>query len=106
MRHSMTPEPTPFTFEKLPCAKRVRVVATLAAACAFSRLNQTAYGLWPLRSLYSRTSIIHNSNTCVTIVNTLVVRRCQADGESGRTCQLAGAANDFQRRRAAQGRSG
>jgi hypothetical protein len=42
MRHSNTPEPTPLTFEKLPCARRVNAVVTLAAACAPGRLNQAA----------------------------------------------------------------
>ena len=36
MRRSNTPPPTPFTFEKLPSAKRYNAAATLAAAGAFS----------------------------------------------------------------------
>jgi len=55
------------TFEKLPCVRRVNAVVTLAEACAPRRLNQAPEGLRPLRSLYSRTSIICYSNIYVTI---------------------------------------
>jgi hypothetical protein len=39
--YSNNPEPTPFTFEKLPPASRVRLVATFAAGWEFRRLNQS-----------------------------------------------------------------
>ena len=42
IRHSKIPSPIPLVVEKLPCSIRTNAVATLAAAGAFSRLNQLA----------------------------------------------------------------
>jgi len=56
MVRSETPEPTGLTLDKLPQAKRLTAVFTLAAASAFRPLNQWANGLLPEASKYSRDS--------------------------------------------------
>src|SRR5258708_1981519 len=67
MRHSNTPEPTPFTLEKFPCSMRMTMVATLAATIASRPANHFVKGVRPPGSTYSTIRTTPNSNINVTI---------------------------------------